>query len=60
MYRGALEDPFTSNLEPFPWLKLQMSMDVERAERGKEEEASTVWKGLRPSEMIEQREGRGL
>jgi hypothetical protein len=54
-----LEDPFAFNLEPFPWLKLQISMDVERGERGKKEEASTVWKGVRPGEMIEEREGRG-
>jgi hypothetical protein len=37
-----LGDPFASNLEAFPWLNLQISMDFERGEREKEERCSTV------------------
>jgi hypothetical protein len=53
-----LGDPFPSNLEAFPWFKLQITMDFERDERGKREGRSfTVWQG-RAGEMIEEREGR--
>jgi hypothetical protein len=32
-----LGDPFASNLEPFPWLNLQISKGVERGEREEKE-----------------------
>jgi hypothetical protein len=31
--KWGLRDPFASNLECFPWLKLQISIGVERGER---------------------------
>jgi hypothetical protein len=33
-----LRDPFPSNLEAFPWFKLQITMDFERGESEKREE----------------------
>jgi hypothetical protein len=44
-----LEDPFASNLEPFPWLNLQISMgEREVEERG--EGVFTVLEGVNAGE----------
>jgi hypothetical protein len=40
-----LGDPFASNLEPFSWLNLQVSMGVERGEREEKEELPRFGEG---------------
>jgi hypothetical protein len=44
-----LGDPFASNLEPFSWLNLQISMGVDRGEREEKEE---VLHGLAGWELV--------
>jgi hypothetical protein len=53
-------DPFASNLEPFPWLNLQISMGERKVEEGRRGRPSRFGRGVTPGEMIEEREGRGV
>jgi hypothetical protein len=43
--RGALENPFASNLEPFPWLNLQISIGKMRSERERRRGCSRFGRG---------------
>jgi hypothetical protein len=43
--RGALENPFASNLEPFPWLNLQISIGKRRSERERRRGCSRFGRG---------------
>jgi hypothetical protein len=53
-----LEDPIAFNLEPFPWLNLQISMGEREVEEGRRGGPSRFG-GVTPGEMIEEIEGRG-
>jgi hypothetical protein len=53
-----LGDPFPSNLEVFPWFKLQITMDFERGESEvKEGRNFTVWNCRRVNDRGERRKG---